>query len=252
MANLIKKMLLIVAVLFVLPVSASVMWWLSVDRPASWHEARWDATGFLPAPSADRQAAVYIMAARTGGLKGALSIHTWIVIKPRDARRYDRYDKVGWGLPVRKNAYAADARWYSNSPRVLKAVHGRNAERLIPKIEAAIRRYPHADRGDYQIWPGPNSNSFVAYVLREVDELDLVLPPHAVGRDYLAGGKLVHISADWHELHASLHGMLGVSLGLRSGIEVQLLGLVAGIDIAKPAIKLPGFGRIGFDGLDSL
>jgi hypothetical protein len=28
-------------------------------------------------------------------------------------------------------------------------------------------------------------------------------------------------------------------------VEINVLGLVAGIDIRRPAIKLPGFGRIG-------
>ena len=29
------------------------------------------------------------------------------------------------------------------------------------------------------------------------------------------------------------------------GIEVSILGLTTGIDFLRPAIKLPGFGRIG-------
>ena len=56
------------------------------------------------------------MAARTGGLKGAFSVHTWIVIKKAGAKAYERYDKVGWGMPIRRNAYPADGRWYSNVP----------------------------------------------------------------------------------------------------------------------------------------
>ena len=39
--------------------------------------------------------------------------------------------------------------------------------------------------------------------------------------------------------------MLGVSVGWVEGIEVNVLSLVTGIDIRRPAIKLPGFGRIG-------
>jgi hypothetical protein len=31
------------------------------------------------------------------------------------------------------------------------------------------------------------------------------------------------------------------------GIEVNFLGLVAGLDLRHPAVKLPGFGRIGLD-----
>ena len=38
---------------------------------------------------------------------------------------------------------------------------------------------------------------------------------------------------------------LGVKLGWVEGIEINLLGLVAGLDLRHPGVKLPGFGRIG-------
>src|SRR6266567_1839912 len=44
-----------------------------------------------------------------------------------------------------------------------------------------------ARAGDYRIWPGPNSNSFVATILRAVPELAVSLPPNAVGRDFRDG-----------------------------------------------------------------
>jgi hypothetical protein len=31
------------------------------------------------------------------------------------------------------------------------------------------------------------------------------------------------------------------------GIEVNFLGRVAGLDLRHPAVKLPGFGRVGID-----
>jgi hypothetical protein len=39
----------------------------------------------------------------------------------------------------------------------------------------------------------------------------------------------------------------GVLIGADEGIEVNLLGLALGIDVLRPALKLPGIGRIGFD-----
>ncbi|MEQ8402916.1 MAG: DUF3750 domain-containing protein [Roseitalea porphyridii] len=236
---------LAIVMVFFLPLGSATAWWLSVDRPASWREADWSASGVLPDPAASPDAAIYVMAARTGGLKGAVSVHSWLVVKPAGARRYDRYDKVGWGRPVRVNAYAADARWYSNAPFVVKAVHGAEAAALLPAVEAAIAAYPHDGRGDYRIWPGPNSNSFVAHVLRAVPALDAVLPPHAVGRDYLGDGPRVHVDADGRDVHFSLHGLAGLSAGIRSGLEVHLLGQALGIDVTRPALKLPGIGRIG-------
>ncbi len=49
-------------------------------------------------------------------------------------------------------------------------------------------------------------------------------------------------------IEASLWGLLGFKLGWVEGIEVNVLGLVAGLDLRHPAVKLPGFGRIGLDG----
>ena len=36
-------------------------------------------------------------------------------------------------------------------------------------------------------------------------------------------------------------------LGWVEGVELNFLGLVAGLDLRHPGIKLPGFGRIGID-----
>jgi hypothetical protein len=49
-------------------------------------------------------------------------------------------------------------------------------------------------------------------------------------------------------VEASLWGVLGAKLGVVEGIEVNVLGLVAGLDLRNPALKLPSFGRVGFDG----
>jgi hypothetical protein len=37
----------------------------------------------------------------------------------------------------------------------------------------------------------------------------------------------------------------GVTLAVAEGLELNLLGLVVGIDFARPALKLPGLGRLG-------
>jgi hypothetical protein len=37
---------------------------------------------------------------------------------------------------------------------------------------------------------------------------------------------------------------LGVSAGGYEGIEVNVLGLVFGLDLRQPALKLPGIGRV--------
>ena len=231
------------AVVFVLPTLLSAALWVSSDRPQSWRDANWASAKILPAASQSRPAAIYVFSAMTGGLKGAVASHAWIVTKQEGDAAYTRYDKVGWGTPIRRNSRAADAYWYSNAPRLVVAIHGDEAARLIPKVEAAIAGYPHARPGGYRIYPGPNSNSFVAHVLRQVPEIGAVLPPDAVGRDYLAGGRLFFADADGRDYHLSLGGALGLSVGARSGFEVNFLGLVAGVS-PDFGLKVPAFGML--------
>lgn len=230
--------------LFVAPVLAHGAFWLAAERPGSWREADWSSAGVLPVASAEPEASIRVMYARTGGLKGVLAVHSWILLKPEGASEYERYDVVGWGTPVRRNHKAADGYWYSNPPQVAYELKGTQAGRLIPRVRDAIEAYSWSQRGSYRIWPGPNSNTFVATVLRAVPELDAHLPPTAIGRDYLGEGPaLARLgTGGWT---ASLMGVASLTVGWREGVEVNLLGLVTGLRLADPALILPGFGVIG-------
>ncbi|MGI9350839.1 MAG: DUF3750 domain-containing protein [Rhizobiaceae bacterium] len=245
MIRFFRRVVLFVVLVFILPVLVSLLVWQADEgRPANWHSANWSTANLLPPANAEDGAVIHVMAARTGRWKGAFSVHSWIVTKKKDEDRYNRYDKVGWGNPIRLNAYAADANWYSNSPKILKTYKGKEATNLIPKIEMAIADYPFAYRGGYNIWPGPNSNTFVAHVLNEVPEMQLVLPANAVGRDFPVYPQFFNLDPDWSNLQASLNGYAGFAIGKRSGIEFQFLGLVAGFDFSRPGLKLPGFGTV--------
>jgi hypothetical protein len=93
------------------------------------------------------------------------------------------------------------------------------------------------------MWPGPNSNTFVATVLASVPEIEAELPPTAIGRDYPVDAWLFRTPAGGWTL--SLGGYAGMTVGRRDGIEVNLLGLVAGVRFNEFAILLPGFGALG-------
>lgn len=231
--------------LFLVPAMASAGLWLVNDHPDNWRVADWSSADILPDPASARQARIVIFSARTGGFKGAFSVHSWIVTKAKDQPLYDRYDVVGWGKPVRKNAYVADGRWYSNDPVIVAEITGPRAESLIPRLEAAIAAYPHASKGDYRMWPGPNSNTFVATILRNVPELDATLPPNAVGRDFPDGPLPLRLAFEHGDLSINLFGVAGLAAGRKSGLELQFMGLVAGLDLAKPGVKIPAFGRFG-------
>lgn len=242
--RLIYKSVLVFVLLFLVPTIAAAAWWASTSHPQNWRSADWGSSRLLAGDPDEGQAAIYVMAARTGGFKGAFAVHSWILIKRENQTGYDRYDKVGWGNPVRKNHRVADAKWYSNQPFIVERITGSKAAALIPKVERAIENYPYAQHGDYTLWPGPNSNTFVSTVLREVPELNAELPPNAVGRDYLGENVWYMRESDGSDTHISLGGLIGLSFGATVGFELHFLGQSFGIDINEPALKLPAFGRL--------
>jgi len=241
-----KLMVLSLIALFLLPLAARAAWFALDGGPRSWRDADWSSIGSLPAARDYPAARVLVMSGRTGGWKGVFSVHSWIVLKHENARSWTRYDVVGWGSPVRINGWAPDGRWFGDRPTVVADISGAEAETLIPKVEGAIRAYPFSDAGDYRIWPGPNSNTFVASVLRAIPEIGVTMPPNAVGRDFRPT-----LYAGWTDsgtgVEASLWGILGIKLAWVEGVELNLLGLVVGLDLRHPALKLPGFGRLGLD-----
>ena len=169
-----------------------------------------------------------------------------MVVKEKGASAYTRFDVVGWGTPVRVNHREADGRWYGNVPELVGQVRGEAADRLIPRIREAVKSYAYATPGTYAAWPGPNSNSFVQHVLAEVPELRQALPPTAIGKDWRESGLFAGLTPSRTGVQASLYGLAGITLGWVEGVEVNLLGLVAGLDLRSPAVKLPGWGRVGF------
>jgi hypothetical protein len=235
----------LLAILLLVPLAMHALWWQLQDHPRSWAEADWSSARILAAPSVQREAVVHVLAGRTGRWKGIFAHHTWIVVKPANATRYTRYEVVGWGRALRIDAYAADGRWYGDTPRILLTLRGAEASAAIPRIEHAVRTYPHAGSGSYVIWPGPNSNTFVAMVARHVPELAPALLPTAIGKDFAGWPLFAGPTPSGTGMQLSLAGLLGASAAWIEGIELNVLGLVVGFDVRRPALKLPGWGRIG-------
>lgn len=244
-----KTVLLVLSMFYVLPLVASgTRVAMSGALAANWWEASRAPTGLSPAPRETREAVVQVFAAPAFNWRGTFGVHTWIALKPEGADAYTRYEVLGWGVSRGRDAIRAgngnpDTLWFDRVPDVLVDLRGARAEAAIDEIEAAVADYPF--NGRYTIWPGPNSNSFTAYVARRSPSLGLDLPANAIGKDYLAEGYLAPAPSNtgWQ---ISLNGLLGVTLALEEGIEVNLLGLGAGVDFSPPALRLPGIGRFGF------
>ena len=239
-----KTIMLLVFAIFLAPILARAAFYALGNEPRSWRDADWSSTRLLPRAANYEPARVIVFTGRAGAWKGIFAVHSWIVLKPAGASEWTRYDLVGWGEPVRTNNWPADGRWYGSTPVALADVSGVEAERLIPKIEAAVAAYDYRHAGDYRIWPGPNSNSFTAAILRAVPELGVSLPPNAVGRDF-RDGFYAGLTDSRTGVEVNLRGIAAVKIGWVEGVEFDLLGLVAGLDLRHPGLKLPGYGRIG-------
>jgi hypothetical protein len=247
MRSRVKTLSLLLLGVFLLPIVARAVVYYAREGPRGWYQADWSSAGLLPAAAAAAESRVLVFSGRTGRWRGIFSVHTWIVVKPENAATYTRYDVTGFGRPLHVNGWAPDGRWFGNKPRIVADVRGPAAAAAIPKIVAAVMAYPYANFSEYRMWPGPNSNTFVATVLRAIPELAIAMPPEAIGRDFRAVGAFIGVTESRTGIEANFWGVLGVKLGWVEGIELNFLSLVAGLDLRHPALKLPGYGRIGLE-----
>jgi len=213
-------------------------WW-ALDRGPS---------GQAPDPAATPEAVVQVYAARAVSWRGVFAVHTWIAVKARGAAAYTRYEVLGWGVDrgapaVRVNRTGPDNHWFGDRPEKLVDLRGDGVDAIVAKVEAAVAAYPYPS--SYRTWPGPNSNTFTAWVGREVPALRLTLPPTAIGKDYLAGGALAGTTPSGTGVQLSLFGLGGLAVGWEEGIELNVLTLNFGVDLKRPALKLPFVGRLG-------
>lgn len=216
-------------------------------RAADWRGASHEPVGLAPDPAATPEAMVQVYAARTWGWRGTFGVHTWIAAKRSGAPAFTVYEVVGWRLrwsdsAVVVSARAPDARWYGSAPELLADKRGAEVDALIDRIEAAVQAYPHA--AEYRAWPGPNSNTFTAWILRRLPELEADLPPTAIGKDYL-GDRIFASAPSGSGVQLSVAGLLGVLASDVEGLEVNVLGLSFGVNPFDLSLKLPLIGRIG-------
>jgi hypothetical protein len=241
-----RKSVIVFLLLLIGPIALSAMKYLLGDRSVDWQTADRSSAGLLPSPAEHPDALIRVYAARTVRWRGIFAVHSWIVIKERNAARYTRYDYTAWGEPIRVNGFAADGRWFGDKPETIAAADGESADRMIPKIRAAVESYKLQSFGDYRAWPGPNSNTFVAAVLAAIPELQTTLPPTAIGKDFPYNGNMFGLTASGTGVRLTFGGYLGLTIGWIEGVEINILGAVFGFDLRRPAVKLPGLGRVGF------
>jgi len=203
------------------------------------------AAGLAPDPATTREAVVQVYGARTLGVKGIFGVHTWIAVKPTSAPAYTVYEVIGWRLRWSDTAVVVrnrqpDAPWFGSAAELYADKRGTGVDELIARIDKAVQAYPYAQ--NYTLWPGPNSNTFTAWIARIVPELGVDLPATAVGKDYI-GGSFFSRAPSGTGVQFSVAGLFGVAAGPVEGFELNLLGLNFGV--SGSGVKLPLVGRVG-------
>jgi len=243
------RALVIVVVFFILPVGCQLAMHYN-QKSVPWWELRRDSSGQTPTDTADT-AVIQVYSARAARWRGAVGVHSWVTYKRAADTHYNRVEVIGYHAYYGRNAVrlrrgSPDAYWFGSRPTLLREIVGQEpVEAIIDRIEKAAKNYPYSHT--YQVWPGPNSNTFIAWLARQVPELRLELPPHAIGKDYLAHGAVLDWTPSQVGAQLSFGGYAGVLMGLEEGLEFNVMGLTAGVDFAPLALKLPGIGRIGYD-----
>ncbi len=213
----------------------------------NWRTADRSSTGIAPDPAENKEAIIQVYSARAFNWRGPFAVHTWIASKPENAEIYTVYHVLGWrswqNLPVVVSEEGIpDRSWYGQKPVIIRDIRGPKAELIIAKTRQAIASYPYQEK--YLMWPGPNSNTFTAYIGRNVPELKLDLPPTAIGKDFLSNNQFIRNTPSGTGFQFSFFGILGFLISVQEGLEINILTLNFGINPYDLKLRLPGLGII--------
>jgi len=159
----------------------------SCSSGKDWRTASRESAGIAPDPFVTNEAVLQVYGADAWGWRGWFAIHTWIAAKKTGETYYTVYDVVGWrnhrGQPALRIAKdVPDRYWYGEKPRILKEHRGLGVDAIIDAVDKAAHAYPW--KTTYKAFPGPNSNTFTAWIAKQVPELELDLPFNAIGSGY--------------------------------------------------------------------
>ena len=132
---------------------------------------------------------VELRAAKLPGLPGIIADHYWFLVL-RDAcgsndQTFDRWEiwqrshqsDNCWGYLHRN--LLAPCQGVGNGPsRFIQDWLGDDALHLASKIESSPYTYPFIQK--YRYWPGPNSNTFAQWIVKD----QLVLDVRAIGKSF--------------------------------------------------------------------
>lgn len=216
-----------------------------------WQNASRQSAQIAPKPEELNESIYQIYTARAFSWRGYFAIHPWISWKKKTEPKYTVAQVTAWGLHSENHSSVSikqdipDRYWFGSEPTLIFEVRGEKADQMIDQALELIKNYRYSDR--YTIWPGPNSNTFVEYIIRYTPGATVELPPHAIGKDYLTNSNIFALSPSGTGVQLSLFGVFGFTVGAAEGLELNILGLTFGIDFLRPSLKIPFYGRLGMN-----
>lgn len=200
-------------------------------------------------PRGDTAAVIVGSAALPPPING-VARHPWVALRDAGQHEWERWEVMccPGSRPlgtVRRSIRSplSDYGGAGGDVRLHGVIFGKEAERIAACVRERAPHYPHKD--NYLVWPGPNSNTVVDWLLRECD-IPVDLPAGCIGKDYrgVVGASLTS-GGTGVQLETPL---IGIKLGATEGIELHLFTFSVGFDWWPPAIIVPvGSGRLGFE-----
>jgi hypothetical protein len=190
------------------------------------------------------QTVVQLRLATLPAILRPIAVHHWFVVFDPEAETADRWEvwqhrDVGgesWGH-LHRNLMYPDRRVGGGPTCTVAEWRGEEAHRLRQVLEAP-EEYPFQQV--YRYWPGPNSNTYAAWVL---DRAALLhdFDPRGVGKDYLGCNGIGFIRGPAGVCLGT--PILGCRWGRHLGAELHLFGLTLGAGPRLRSLKTP-FGSI--------
>ena len=167
--------------------------------------------------------------------------HTWIDAKRGSDDAWVRLEvegeHTGGTLEALAPSEARAHRRWGRDVELHGFVVGAEAHRIAQRLDEAVAKFGPQYAATYRGWPGPNSNTFVRDVAREIGGPSFVFDHNAVGKDWHG-----FFGAGWTPSRTGVHvdvPGLGFALAAREGLELHLLGLVLGLQLSPLRLELP-------------
>ena len=132
---------------------------------------------------------VELRAAKIPSLPGIIADHYWLLLfhaaEDRQLQECDRWEvwqqahqnESCWGH-LHKNLLAPFEGVGNGTSKLIQQWTDEEAVSIIKKVESSPQNYPFINK--YRYWPGPNSNTFAQWIVRDKAKLGV----RAIGRNF--------------------------------------------------------------------